>query len=180
MSRKQYPIHYAVRSGNLETVKTLISFLSAEDLKWRDSRRHSPLDIASIFGFYKIAEILISKGAPLIEKSGKRKNALIHAWKNGQIHIVSLLIRTGLHPDCQDSSGNTPLHYASAFGWLNIVEYLIENGADPNIKNDHDITPLFISSVKKWSGVMNYLLSLEGINKELVDSNGRSVRNKFF
>lgn len=108
-------------------------------------------------------------GALLIDKKGQKKGPIIIAAKNGHIHIVSLLIRHGVHPDWCDSSGNTSIHYAAAFGWLNVVEYLIDHGADPNIKNGWNTTPLMLSMLKNHFRIMEHLLGLKKVDKEMID-----------
>ena len=44
-----------------------------------------------------------------------------------------------------DTSGNTPLHYASGYGWPNIVKILIAHGANPNKQNLWNTTPTSIA-----------------------------------
>ena len=77
-------------------------------------------------------EFLVGKGAAVhgLEKQGK--SPLIRAIMNGQIQVVSILLRHGVNPNYKDLSENTALHYACGYGWLNIVKYLVEAGADPN------------------------------------------------
>ena len=163
-------------SGCLETVKALINNGDEINFEVKTTSSFTPLIIASIQGFYEIAELLIENGALLLYKKRKKKGPLIYAAKNGQIHIVSLLIRKGVHPEYSDSSGNSPLHYAAAFGWLNIVKYLIKWGANPNQMNDWGAKPLDLAIMKNNFGIYDYLLGLKSVDKEIIDNFGRTVR----
>ena len=45
-----------------------------------------------------------------------------------------------------DTSGNTPLHYASAYGQLKSIRTLLENGADASARNAWSWTPVSYSA----------------------------------
>jgi ankyrin repeat protein len=172
----QFPIHYAVNSGSIETVKALVEGASDTiDLEVRTTDGKSPLSIACCQGFYDIAKYLLSKGVQVYETKKQKKNPLIWAAQNGHIHIVSLLLRHGIHPDLADSSGNTAAHYAAGYGWLNVLKFLIENGAHPDLKNDWNSTPAMIAMLKNHFGCLDYLMEIEGVDKSMVDNEGRSV-----
>lgn len=53
--------------------------------------------------------------------------------------VVSPLLST-------DASGNTPLHYASAYGQLKSIRTLLEHGADASAKNVWSWTPVSYSA----------------------------------
>lgn len=172
----QFPIHYAVTSGSIETVKALVEGAKDTiDLEVRTTDGKSPLSIACCQGYYDIAEYLLSKGVQVYETKKQKKNPLIWAAQNGHIHIVSLLLRHGIHPDLPDSSGNTAAHYAAGYGWLNVLKFLIENGAHPDLKNDWNSTPAMIAMLKNHFGCLDYLMEIEGVDKSMVDNEGRSV-----
>lgn len=80
-------------------MKTLLENSKDLDLDIKDVTKQTPLIIASIHGYYEIAEMLISHGASLVEKKGKKKGPILFAAKNGHTNIVSLLIRKGVHPE---------------------------------------------------------------------------------
>ena len=46
-----------------------------------------------------------------------RRSPLILAVKNGNLKIVSLLLKNGADFNQPDSSKNFPLHYAAAYGF---------------------------------------------------------------
>jgi ankyrin repeat protein len=171
-----YPIHFAVMSGCIDTVKALVEGAGGDinlDVSTTDGK--SPLSIACTQGYYEIAEFLLSKGVSVHENKKQKKNSLIWATQNGHIHIVSLLLRHGIHPDVPDSSGNTAAHYAAGYGWSHILKFLIENGAHPDLKNDWNSTPAMIAMLKNHFGCLDYLMELDNVDKSMVDNEGRSV-----
>lgn len=171
-----FPLHYAVESGNEETVKALIENAGEDiDIEVRNKDGLSPIAIACSKGYYEIAEFLLEKGAKVHETKKKKKNPLIWAAQNGHIHIVSLLLRHGIHPDVPDSSGNTATHYAAGYGWLNVLKFLVENGAHPDLKNDWNSTPAMIAMLKNHFGCLDFLMELDNVDKSMVDNEGRSV-----
>ena len=58
------------------------------------------------------------------------------AAQNGNYPVMSYLLRIGVNPNAQDSSLNTPIHYAAAYGWYHCMKLLLEAGADPNTANN--------------------------------------------
>jgi len=54
-------------------------------------------------------------------KDKLKRTPLILAIRNGNVKICSLLLTKGAWFDMPDSSGNTPLHYASAYGRSQII-----------------------------------------------------------
>ena len=171
-----YPLHYAVKSGSLETVKALVEGAGDNiDLDVKTTQGISAVSMACTAGEYEIVDYLLEKGVSVHETKKQKKNALICAAMNGHIHIVSLLLRHGIHPDVPDSSGNTAVHYAAGYGWLNVLRFLVENGADPDIKNDWNTTPAMIAMLKNHFGCLDYLMELDNVDKSMVDNEGRSV-----
>lgn len=174
--KHHFPIHYAVISGKIDTVKALVDNAGADiDLNVHTTDGMSPLAIACSRGYFKIVEYLLSKGSNVLETKKQKKNGLIWAAQNGHIHICSLLLRHGIHPDAPDSSGNTACHYAAGYGYPNVLKFLVENGAHPDLKNDWNSTPAMIAMLKNHFGCLDYLMELEGVDKSMVDNEGRSV-----
>lgn len=134
---KQTPLIYACMSGRIGAVKTLIEECDSEiDINHASNNGKRPIMIAVEQGYNDIVKYLLSKGANALDTKKQKKNALIRACQNGQIHVASTLLKHGVHADLPDSSGNTPCHYAAAYGWLNILKLLIDSGATPNLQND--------------------------------------------
>ncbi|MCP4375375.1 MAG: ankyrin repeat domain-containing protein [bacterium] len=69
--------------------------------------------------------------------------ATLHeAAEQGDITVVSNLLRQGIPPDGINSSKETPLHLAAEGGHTAVVRKLLAAGAFANATNSHGLTPL--------------------------------------
>ena len=75
-----------------------------------------------------------------------KRSALTHSVMNGQAHVASFLLSLGSSPNQQDSSGNSPLHYAVGYGWYFCTKVLLAAGASPNTSNDWKVCCVTIFS----------------------------------
>ncbi|XP_015176773.1 PREDICTED: nuclear factor NF-kappa-B p100 subunit isoform X2 [Polistes dominula] len=96
------------------------------------------------------------------------------ALRHGQFDIFKyILILTGIDSEyetvinIQNSTGNTPLHYAVLQNQPAIIKALLELGADPNTCDDRGLSPLHVA-VKIHNGAecVDTLLSSKLINTE--------------
>jgi len=126
------PIHEAVRSGNLEQVKELLS--SNPRLAWSvDDRGNTPLHYAAAGGFRDIAELLIDNGA-YVNSTDKHGRTPLHiAASKGQKGIVELLLLHHADVNPVDDLGWTPMHTAAVEGELEIVDLLRKNGGTEEV-----------------------------------------------
>ena len=86
--------------------------------------------------FGEVSEISdgLTVGSLVVVK--QNKTALMIAAQNGHYKVMAYLLRIGVNPNAQDSSLNTPIHYASAYGWYHCVQLLLEAGANPSVANN--------------------------------------------
>ena len=95
---KMSALHYACEKGNKECVELLLD--SGADANAKSSAWITPLMLACCHGHTEIVKLLIEKGkADALVKNKKGKSSLIFAVVNGQIQIVSYLIRHGINYD---------------------------------------------------------------------------------
>ena len=90
---------------------------------------------------------------------GEWRHTLVHlAAHHGWMDvIIDLITKYKCDPNCKDSRGNTPLHYASH---LEVVRYFInEQLCDPMTKNNDDETPLHLACRYCNDDIVQYLLS---------------------
>lgn len=89
-----------------------------------------------------------------------KDNTPLHkACKNGQLDMVSELIKNGADVNAKDAAGWTPLHDVAGFsGNIDIVRLLIENGADVNAETIFwKDTPVSMAWVKGRKDVVKLL-----------------------
>jgi ankyrin repeat protein len=136
------PLHLAVYNNNIEIVNELIKYkanLNAIDIL----KGQSPLHYALIFGYTKIAELLIISGANPNTQSIQGKTALHFAAENNNIEIIELLIKHNSDINFQDIHGKTPLHWASISQNEEVATILIKANANLEVKDKYGRTPLY-------------------------------------
>lgn len=69
----------------------------------------------------------------MVESDSEKK--LLEAARYRSLGGVRFFVKRGVDVNCQDSSGMTPLHWASQKGGADVVEFLLENGANIAIED---------------------------------------------
>jgi len=187
-----WPLHDAVRAGDLERVKVLLEQgvephlrdladetplgLAAERGQLRmvellldggaEADDPGPIDLATFNGHVDVVELLLSR-APEIYESGWWPGALLHnaAW-GGHLEVMELLLSAGVDVDARAWYQMTALHWAAWAGQRKAVEFLLEHGADVNAKS-HDWmpggqTPLWFARTRRQREVFAPLLRAGG------------------
>lgn len=111
---KKSPLHYAVESGCVENVKTLLE--KGVDPKWQDNFEKDALN--TLISLRKeenpeIFEILVEAGVDLNSKDMDRKTPLIIASEKGHSGYMKRLIELKASPLHKDYKGKTALDYAT-------------------------------------------------------------------
>lgn len=118
------PLFYALRYGNLEMVKLLLSLgatLGTED--------YSPLMVACFFGHKHIVEYFFDANS-LKELDIYSNTPLINAAYNGHLDIVQFLVEKGADINQTNLHGSSALLTALRFKHKTVADYLL---AQPNI-----------------------------------------------
>jgi ankyrin repeat protein len=188
-SKKQWggltPLLFAVREGNLETVKALVEL--GADVNQTSEYGWSALLVATHNRFYKLGVYLLEHGAkPNIANEGGW-NPLYIATDNRNIeggdyptrkpdmdHLdyIKRLLAAGANPNLRMKSstetrtvftnqwlyeeGATPFLRAAQSGDIVLLKLLLEHGADPAIPTDHKVTPLMVASGIGWVEGVTY------------------------
>ena len=97
--------------------------------------KFTPFHMAIFKGHTQVADLLLSKGANINERSNFNQTPLHWAAFMGEIGSVEFLIRKGANLEKLSDQGTTALHSAAQMGNLAIVQLLIKNGAKANKKN---------------------------------------------
>ena len=108
--------------------------LKKERPKGKGPVRPTLLHLATSFGQFTTARVLIDAGADVNAAGPEGKTPLHLAANFGELATVRALIAAGADVNALDRLDGTPLHAAAARGHLAIVELLIEHKARVNAK----------------------------------------------
>ncbi|CAL8148360.1 unnamed protein product [Orchesella dallaii] len=174
----QNALHLACELGHLEIVKLLLE--AETDMDRPTPAKYgkvTPLMIACQYGHLDIVKAIVESNAKLEAKDKRGRTAVAHAAMNGHTHVLSFLLRLGVNHMALDSSGNSLLHYATAYGWYFATMLLLEAGCPPNQPNHWKMTPVAISFMKGHTGLMEILMKQEqvDVNASIDDSSGRTL-----
>lgn len=100
----------------------------------KNEQGHTPLIVAAYNNQLSCVELLVKAGADINYKFDQG-TALHGAAFKGHLHIVNFLLESGAEKNIQDSTGATPLIYATLFKHKMVAQLLFIHGADPNIKD---------------------------------------------
>ncbi|KAI9207399.1 ankyrin repeat-containing domain protein [Polychytrium aggregatum] len=146
--RLMTPLHIAVDSGDIDTVKYVVENCLEGDAEARsklinlqDTYGDTPLTSAVSSSYWDIALYLVENGADVEHKNAL---ALHEAARSGELKLVSAILER--RKDCidrRDNTASTPLLTAATAGVLEVVKLLVEAGADTTVR-DQDQSDLFL------------------------------------
>lgn len=178
---KDYQIFDAIKSRNASLAIDLID--AHIGINAFDENEQTPLMIASQIGGVQLIAILLNARMPkvnvnLAKESGY--NALYYSIQHEQPTVLQALLRRGANPNTslktEDSTGNTPLHFACLLEKVKHALLLLEYGADPLAVNQHGQTPL---ELLPSDSVNNIKMKLARAFKESIDKRSRSIGYEF-
>lgn len=151
-------LHEAVALGDVETMMYLIGEGATVHEMSYDG--WTPLHLASFFGSYEAALLLIERGADVNAVStNNQRNMPIHAAAAGRKYqLVKLLLEHGAEVNARQADGWTPLLLAVNNYDFEMSKLLVSYKADANIANTSGQTPLNLAKDKHYD---NILLMLE-------------------
>lgn len=189
-------LHFAVREGDLESVKALVE--AGADVNQVSEYGWTPLLTATQNRYYQIGAYLLEHGAdPNIANEGGW-NPLYIATDNRNIEggdyptrkpdmdhleFIKLLLAKGADPNLRMKSstetrtifthqwlreeGATPFLRAAQSSDLELMQLLLDHGADPNINTLVGVTPLMVAAGIGWVEGVTFEWSEEA-NKEAI------------
>ncbi|KAH8423581.1 ankyrin repeat-containing protein [Aspergillus melleus] len=158
---------YDARAGDLDSLKTTISELSA-------SLQCTP------------AQIVAATVDAAPEAEGGTGCCLLHyPAANGNLEILTYLLTTlTTQPSDQTTtqsilnhknhSGNTPLHWAALNTHLECVKALVEAGADIAVTNDAGLDAVFLAERADWSAVEVNEANAAAADQEMEEESGEA------
>jgi ankyrin repeat protein len=169
-------IYYAIRNGNLDLVKKLVSKGANVNESLREiGEPKCALTFAIGKGQIEIAHLLLEKGADIngITNSGKR-TPLGKAIKRQNTEFINILLEKGADVNIRyKRDKRTAVIDAVCYGrdqTVTILEQLISKGADINIQTESGRTALFFA---KDDNTVEFLIN-HGLNPNHADEKGRT------
>ena len=133
---QQFPLHRAVKEGDIELVQALIFFNNGATINQYDGDGWAPLHCAADNGNEAIVLLLLDNGADANLRLLDDWTPLHFAAYGGHEEIVLLLLDRGANVNLKGKDGRTPLYVAAARGHEAIARLLLDLGADVNLKNN--------------------------------------------
>ncbi|KAK6105831.1 Ankyrin repeats (3 copies) family protein [Brugia pahangi] len=125
--QKCLPIHYAVKCGNLETVKLLLEVNESNQLKHINENGDSLLHLACRSGDNDMLQFLSSYNQIDVNIANSNGWTVLHEVAlKGSVPSLRILHKLGANANIFDKEDRTPLHIAAAAGRTNIAQLLIE------------------------------------------------------
>jgi ankyrin repeat protein len=179
------PIWYALEQGRIELAQTL--YEHGARFAGTDNEGltllgylilHASPPIPDIFDFFSAHCPPEMKDEAVVNQLNGHTALHIAAMRGGfgddetwvkalQMRLLSpALFSTDHYLNCQDHSGNTPLHVAAEKGNPTMVRLLLEAGADRELANSQGETPLAVALARPWSQERERLggsFSFEGV-----------------
>jgi len=169
-------IHKAVRDGNLETVKSILSS-HPNLLNAKESRvGHTPLTLSAAYGFWDIFQYLLKLGADVNIITKANTTPLHCACQNNRPDMLELLLAKGGASSLKvkDVFGEyTPMLRAVQRGHKEAVIFLFEKGASPQETTKEGWNALHLAA-KCGHRQLYEMLQQKGVSLNAKDHDGKT------
>jgi ankyrin repeat protein len=164
-------LHFAVSSGNVKTVRVLLS--ADVDVDASSRAGLTPLLYGVAEEVAETVSLLLQAGADP-GKSGAGGTPLHQACRHGRLEIVRLLLRAGADPGALDPAGATALHIAITEGNTAIVSLLLMIADVEQPGACEETTPLFAAVAWERAEIVQMLLA-SGADVRRLSLNGLTM-----
>jgi ankyrin repeat protein len=148
----QTPLHAAVRNDDIAIAGLLIT--NRATVNARDNFDNTPLLLA-----LQSADAEALDGGGLAAKSTFTASNNLAAIKGQQLHLATLLVKSGADVNARNRSGATPLTEAVRLGNEPVVSLLLANGALANVgETGTGKTPLHMAAMRGNRSIVEELL----------------------
>ncbi|KAF2893325.1 hypothetical protein ILUMI_12849 [Ignelater luminosus] len=132
---------YEVTFGSIENLERSLEINDKANMK--DANGYAPIHYAALYGKLEEIDLLLFKGAN-VNITGVYGELPLHcSIMGGSFGIFRRLLNKD-NINANDTSRNTPLHYAVMFKRLEMIDLLLLRGADVNVENLRKSTPLHL------------------------------------
>lgn len=172
-------LHLGAFSDSVDCAMFLISQGADVNLT---SCKYTPLEAACFHNSYKVAKLLLDKGAAVNFRRKPQNKEQTHygtplhsAVKANAIDCVQLLLAEGAEINPEESKGISPLHIAAEMGYLQCMNILLKNNCDPNLTlPDTSSTPLHLAAEGGCNDCIALLLH-KGANVDAKNYKGQTA-----
>ena len=157
-SPRETPLYYAVVHDFSRLAEHLIVTHGQDVNVSHDFMRRGLLHVASLYGNFQAAHVLLDHGARVNTRDLRRWTPLHSASHRGHAKIVQLLLEHGGYLNAQAQFRQTALFLASRSGHLEVVRLLLVRGADMKIKGERDLLPSQVAARHRHHDIVQLLL----------------------
>ncbi len=159
------PLHIAVRSGQVASVKHLLE--RGADANAKNQLGQTPLIVVAADGSRTpaarqarrtIARLLLGAGADVNAADREGATALHVALARERGELLGVLLDAGANVQAADARGRTPLHYAAQAGDAKAIDLLVGRGARIDAKDAAGDTPLHAAAMRARPAAVAALL----------------------
>ena len=170
------PIHLAVGSGSLKTVKFLCKKLVDSNLL--ASYGYPPIDLSVHYNMFLILKYLTSQTQEPLRPNQLGISPLHRAAFEGNIKMVKHLLQFANSPNILTDHGDSLILMAAAGGEkaTKLIKFLMPSMENPMVTNLDGLSPIHVASKSGNHSVVKYLCQqFPNKIKEVVPGNGRTA-----
>jgi len=135
------------------------------DLNIKDERGIPILILAILYGSYKIAELLIEKGADInIIDDVQKRTPLMHALSDGVVSLSKCLIRNGADINFENDKKESALFFSTINSFDDMTKLLLDKNVKINSQYNHRFSPLFYLIDQRNERLAIYLIEKGGLD----------------
>ncbi|KAL4808146.1 ankyrin repeat-containing domain protein [Aspergillus unguis] len=156
-------VHLAACAGLVQATSTMITEDEGGNVNAMTEQGHTPLWLASSYGFPDLVQTLLDQGAFIEARETLEGRTPLHvAVEENCQEVFTILANAGADIEGLTKSNNTPLGIASECGHETMTKLLLERGANPYHFICRDMMPLRCAAIGGHSAIFKLLLEAVG------------------